>query len=204
MGLTDLRKIFDSASKSLKTPSEKHFKAIILIVLPQHNDTERIIEENAFGDVTFDKFYGNGINKINSNAFNKTADKLNEFKCDPCSLENQPPKYDIQSMLNQLIELTSLSIGLNVDLIPPNALQPIGGRESKMKNLVIAAKQNLTIETGAFQSFNKLTQLFFHLTAIKRIEKEAFKFNKKSESRLNLFFDNTKLTGKLIYNNSTK
>lgn len=196
MGLTDLRKIFDSASKSLKSPSEKHFKAIVLVVLPQHNHTERIIEDNAFGDITFDKFYGSGINKIDSNAFNKTASKLNEFKCDPCSLENQPPKYDIQSTLNQLTELTSLSVGLNVDLIPTNVLQPIGDRESKIKNLVIGAKQSLTVETGAFQNFNKLTQLFFYLTTIKRIEKEAFKFNNKSESRLNLFFDNTKLTGK--------
>ena len=100
MGLTDLRKIFDSASKSLKSPSEKHFKAIVLVVLPQHNHTERIIEDNAFGDITFQKFQGIRINKLGSNVFKKTANKLQSVWCWDCNIQNQLPKYDLFMVRN--------------------------------------------------------------------------------------------------------
>ena len=69
----------------------------------QHNDPITL-EDNTFGDITFEGFQGIGIKKIGSNAFNKTANKLTGFYCNDCDIDNEPPKYDIQKVKIMLFE----------------------------------------------------------------------------------------------------
>ena len=81
------------ASKNL-TANETHFKTVHLYRLEGYDDSITL-EDNTFGDITFELFRGSGIKRIGSNAFNKTANKLQSFYCDGCDIDNEPPKYDI-------------------------------------------------------------------------------------------------------------
>lgn len=90
---------------------------------------------------------------MSTNAFNLTANKLKTFSCWACNLQNQPPKHDIRSMLNQLTQLESLTIGLNVTEIPENWIEPISGEnQSKLESIEIDIEQSLTVKSGAFQN----------------------------------------------------
>ena len=74
--------------------NETHFKTVHLYRLEGHDDSITL-EDNTFGNITFELFRGSGIKKIGSNAFNKTANKLMAFYCSDCDINNEPPKYDI-------------------------------------------------------------------------------------------------------------
>ena len=181
--------VFNSASKNLGA-NEKHFKGIELYSF----DKEITLEDNIFGDITFERFYGVNVIRIGSNAFNKTANKIQLFFCLVCSIEQQPPKYDIKTILNQMTELGDLTIGLNIDEIPSNALQPIGGQPSKLGLLLITAHQNITVKSGAFENLNQLYYINIYNTNIKTIEKEAFKFIDISNRTLRIAFQGCNLT----------
>ena len=123
--------------------TEKHFKDILLF----SDDKEITLEDSTFSDITFENFYAKNVIKIGSNAFNKTANKIKSFKCPNCSIEQQPPKYDIQTAINQMNQLRDLSIGLNVNEIPSNAIR---NKTQLFSVYINNKKQNLTIESGVF------------------------------------------------------
>ena len=134
------------------------------------------LEDNLFGDITFEKFYGQNIHKIGSNVFNKTANKIELFNCGfNNSIEHQPPKYDLKAVFDQMTRLKDLDIGLNVTEIPTNSIEPIGNQTS-LQILYIRAKE-LTIKSGAFQQLKNINFIEFLGAKINRIEKEAFKLN---------------------------
>ena len=149
--------------------------------------------EDIFSDITFEKFFGYSFIKIGSNAFNKTANKIESFDCSYCSIEQQPPKYDIQKVLTQMTRLSSLFIGLNVREIPSNAI----GNKTELSTIFLKnKKQNLTIESGAFQDLENLHEIIIGGTTINRIKKEAF----KSNSLILIQFSGCKLTGESFEN----
>ena len=57
-------------------------------------------------------------------------------------------------------------------------------------DLIIESSKNLTIKPGAFQNLNTLSWLEIYGTSIKRIEKEAFEFDNKSN---HIYWSNIKL-----------
>ena len=179
--------VFNSASKNLGA-NEKHFKLVELFSY----DKEITLEDNTFSDITFETFYGKNVIKIGSNAFNNTANQIKSFFCLTCSIQQQTPKYDIETVLNEMTELEDLTIGLNVNEIPSNALQPIGG-QSKLALILITANQNITIKSGAFQNLNHLHYINIYNTTIKTIEKEAFKFINKYNRTLRIAFQGCNL-----------
>ena len=73
-------------------------------------DSPLTLEDNLIGDITFELFRGSGIKRIGSNAFNKTANKLQSFYCDGCDIDNEPPKYDIQKVEIMLFEKQNLKL----------------------------------------------------------------------------------------------
>ena len=186
--LNRISKIFKSISESL-APNQRHFKEVRL---NQHrNEREFILEDNSFGDITFDTFFADkGIRKISSNAFNKTANKITTFHCVDCQLEHQPPKYHIENVFNQMTQLETLSTQFITE-IP--YLQ-----SSKLANLLIKVHQNLIIKSSTFYNLNQLINLIIYETKILRIEKEAFKFSKNLDQRMRIRFDRCNLTGKKI------
>ena len=187
--VADLAKVFNSVSKDLRA-NEKHFKSVRLY----SHDKEITLEDNTFSDITFEDFYGDNVIKIGSNAFNKTANKIKTFNCYSCSIEQQPPKYDIQKALNQMNQLNhDLKIGLNVNEIPSNAF----ANKTQLSSInLINKKQNLTIESGAFQDLENLHEIIIGGTTINRIKKEAF----KSNSLILIQFSGCKLTGESFEN----
>ena len=174
--------MFNSASKNLGT-NEKHFKKVELFSF-----NNLILEDNTFGDISFEGFHGMNIVKIGTHTFNKTADKIDVFFCWTCSIEHQPPKYDLQTVLNQMTQLKHLSIGINVNIIPPNA---IGNKTNLQFITLINKKQNLTIQSSAFHSLDHLIGIDIWDTTINRIEKEAF----KSATISHIDFTTCNLTG---------
>ena len=194
-------KIFDSLSKNLANESEKHFKYLHLGV--EITSFDSTLEENTLSDITFQKFTGFAIRKINSNAFNKTQSKLTQFDCSTCLLDNEPPKHNIQTLLSQLTELTSLQISFYVSkvfhTIPTKWIQPIKGQESNLTSISIRSirgyEKGLTIESGAFQNLNRLEYIEFKFTTFDRIENGSFKFNANSNKKLYITFSLSDLNG---------
>lgn len=92
-----LPKVFNSF-KTLNA-TERHFQLVELRPSKTVNETERVLEDDTFGDITFEGFTGYNINKIGTNVFNKTAVVLEEFSCHKCSLKFQP-NYDIRKIIN--------------------------------------------------------------------------------------------------------
>ena len=179
--------MFNSASKNLGA-NEKHFKNIQIFA-----NKELVLEDETFGDITFESFHGLKIKKIGTHVFNKTADKIEVFFCWSCSIEHQPPKYDLQAILNQMNQLDHLSIGVNVNKIPSNAVR----NKTKLEFITLMnRKQNLTIESNAFHSLDHLIGLEIWETTINRIEKEAF----KSPTISHISFVTCNLTGESFEN----
>ena len=180
--------MFDLASKNLGA-NEKHFKTVQL----SSSSNEFTLEDNTFSDITFESFNGDNIIKIGSNAFNITANKIESINCFSCSIEQQPPKYDIQTVFTQMTQLKMLIIGLNVNKIPSNAI----ANNTKLEVLFLTnGNQNLTIDSGAFHNFENLTAFGIFYTTINRIKKEAF----KSSFVKNIIISSCELTGESFEN----
>lgn len=170
-------------------PNDRHFEIVHVYDLVT-------LEDDTFGDITFDTFHGSSIRKIGSNAFNKTANKIKIFICWLCDLENQPPKYDLQNLFNQMTELKLLVINLNINKISTDFIKPISGHQSKLTNLNIISTNKLTIKSNVFQNLNQLKYISFTFITIDLIEKDAFKFINRNQNKLRITFGNCELTGK--------
>ena len=188
--LTQISKAFQSASKNLGT-NERHFDEVDI-----YSFESLSLEDDTFGDITFDTFHGRNINLIGSNAFSKTGSKTKMLFCLSCALEHQPPKYNLQNVFNQMTGLKTLSIGLNITEIPTDVVPPVPGQESKLSYLYIKSHQPLTIRSGAFQNLGQLYSAQISDSQIDRIENGAFKFVNRTESVLRISFSSCKLTGK--------
>lgn len=169
---------------------EKHFTEIRLTVF---SDSEKALtlQENTFGDLTFDSFYGFGINKINEKAFGKSAQTIKKFWCLSCELQNTQ-NHDIWKVLGQLNKLNSSIIGLNVTEIPANAFT--NNSNSDIKTLQLFSKHNLAVKTHAFYNLNNLTSIEFNGPELLHLEKEGFKFSSKSDKQLDITFQHANLS----------
>lgn len=192
--LNRVSKVFNWMSKNLDF-NEMHFKRVKLYPSFIEEEYERIIQDDTFGDITFEEFQAHNVSKIGSNAFNITAHKIKKFECFDCSLVNQPPKYNLFKVINLMINLNHLSLRLNVTEIPANAIQPFNGQHSNISFLVISSIQSLTIKSGAFHNFIGLEFFSIWDSTIKLIEKDAFKLQ-----ALDIEFQECNLKGKLKLN----
>lgn len=170
-------------------PNETHFRALFLYPSVDE-ELERVIEDDVFGDITFENFEGHQIDKINSNAFNKTAHKIQSFNCYDYPIVNQPPKYNIIKVVKNFIVLKELYLNLNVTEIPKNMI----GQHSNLSILWIKSPQNLTIKSGAFQNLSQLTVFWIYDTKIQLIERNALEIPATA-----IFFEQCYLSGKWTY-----
>ena len=107
------------------------------------------LDDNLFGDITFEYFYGINIKKIGSNVFNKTADKIKTFICADCPLEHEPPKYNLQTIFNQMSQLNLISIELNMpNEIVLNSMDINSLREGAFKSVLGNEKNTINFETS--------------------------------------------------------
>lgn len=178
------------ASKNLQE-NEKHFK---YLVFKSVNDNEASLNEDSFADITFDNFVGREIKKINTKAFGSASSKIKQFLCQDCEIENSSPNFDVWKVLSSMNMLEDVSIGLNANEIPSNAIVSNDGKESQMQSLTIKSKQNLTIRSNAFHNMKHLYEIKFDHTKFAKFEKEAFKFSEKS-NLLSLHFYNSSISG---------
>ena len=111
----------------------------------------------------------------------KTAQTVTSFLCSDCYIEPSPPTYDFWTAVNQLPKLINLRVSAKIGEIPENAIQPINGTESQLKNFFFwNYRQNVTFKSGAFQQLNKLEYIRI-ASLIPKFERGAFKFSKKSD-----------------------
>ena len=208
----NLTKSFKSISGILtQFDNEKHFTKVEITLSKNHNESYSILEENVFDDITFTHFNGKGILQIHTNAFNKTAKTINSFNCFNCSLGDSPPKYDIESMINQMTNLEELQIGLNSNKIPKlNQLSQLkkmiirlnvneipaksfSGHNLRDLQIIQHSTENLTISSGGIQSLNQFFDISLIGATIGKIKKGAFQSNKTAYLSIN--FINCNLTG---------
>ena len=161
--------------------NEKHFNGISLKYL-KNNLTEATLNDNSFADITFGIFNGYGIKRISNLAFGKSGKTITIFSCYFCELSETPLKQSVWSTLNQLTEVSSLEVGLNVTEIPSNTFKPKNGDESKLKSLHLNLKQQLTIKSNAFNNLKELYQLHIYKDPLEykndyKFEKSAFNFS---------------------------
>lgn len=95
-----------------------------------------------------------------------------------------------------MVNLKTLAIKLNVNYLPTSAIEPIGGKQSNLTNLLIESEQNLTIRSGAFQHLVQLTYLNLYNFTKLEFEKKAFKFKNSSNNSLTVRFERCNLQGK--------
>ena len=184
-------KIFASASKN-NTLKDKHFKKIE--IQRPSNETETTLNDNSFGDFTFDNFYGVQIEKISTNAFGNSSTTIYNFFCSYCVLTYSPSNYNIWATLSQLNKLRSVQVGLNVKEIPSNAITPINQQTSNLTFLVFSSRQDLTIRTNAFHNLKHLIELRIYSTKISKVQRGAFNFS-KGEDDILLYFNQLNMTG---------
>ena len=55
-----------------------------------NNLTDSTLNDNAFGDFTFERFYAVGIKRISNKAFGKSAKNITMFICSLCDFTNSP------------------------------------------------------------------------------------------------------------------
>lgn len=183
-------KIFALASKDI-TLKNKHFKKIE-IERPS-NETEATLNDNSFGDFTFDHFNGIRIEKISTNAFGNSSTTVYNFLCSYCTLIDSPSNYNIWATLSQLNRLHSVEVGLNVKEIPSNAITPINQHTSNLTFFTFSSRQNLTIRTNAFHNLNALFELRIDSTKISKVERGAFNFS--SGEDILLYLNELNMTG---------
>lgn len=142
--------------------------------MEHHGHSPFTLEDDFFSDITFESFYGANIQKIGSNVFSKSANKITTFNCFDCSLQHQSPKYDFKTIFSQMNQLYTLELGLNVTEIPTGTF---GTSVNKTDfNRIRIESKGLTIKSGAFQNLKNLQSIRFYHTKIDQIQKEAFKF----------------------------
>ena len=146
------------------------------------------LNDKSFADLTFEGFYGNGIRRIGTKAFDKSTETIIYFWCINCELPDSPSNYNIWTTLSQLKQLQLLFIDLNVANIPSNAIKSNDDQRSKLKYLAIKSKQNLTFKSNAFQNLNALEEFGIVITNISKIEKAAFNLNSNNKLLLMFYF----------------
>lgn len=177
---------------------DKHFELVRIVA---KNNSNFILPEKVFGDITFKEFEGTRIRKIHSNAFENTTHELKSFQCNfDCKLINELPNYDINLLINRMTELNYLGLDLNNMTIPEH--QPINDKLSKL-SLKLSGNGDLTIKTGAFGNYNYLRGFLFQNTNIKRIEKQAFSFKNSTEKELSIEFEEIDLTNDNVFVNGS-
>ena len=185
----------NSISKNLKNGTQKYFHSFWGHFI-QGDD---VIQENQFLDFTFSSITILKANRIHSKAFGKTAQTVTSFTCGDCYIEPSPPTYDFWTAINQLPKLIDLHVSAKIDEIPENAIQPINGTESQLKNFYFwNYRQNVTFKSGAFQHLNKLEYINI-AGLIDKFEHGAFKFSNKSDVMLTIRV-NSHFTGDVFEN----
>lgn len=194
--MNELKKVFQFFNGNLN-PSEKHFKQVRI---QQFDKQPLTLDDNLFGDITFEYFIGVNINKIGSNVFKKTGNNITGFICYDCLLEQKPPKYNLNSVFNQLTELNQLQIGLDLRYKTLNEILP--SAQTNLKNIKINTKE-LTIKSGAFQYVKSLNSIEFVDTKINRIQWNSFKFEPNNKNHiLSIGFSNCNLTNESFQDGS--
>ena len=142
------------------------------------------------------------MNKIKNKAFGKTAQYVNRFTCLSCPLTDSPPNYNIWSTLNQMTQLTSLYITLNVTEIPTNAIKPIDGLDSTIERIVLRLQQNSIIKSNAFINMPELYHLGIENATINLIESSAFNFSGQIGKKMEILFENVNISGNAFNKNT--
>ena len=186
--LTELTKIFNSFNKNVDA-NEKHFK--IMRIFAFFNDPFTL-EDGIFGEITFEQFAGYNLNKIGSNVFNKSADKITMFSCHICNLENRL-NYNLNRVFDQMTKLEFLAIGLD------NEIPSIG--PPNLQYLMIGANE-FVVKSDIFENLKKSKIIGFYDTIINQIQRNAFKINTNLTNQLSIQFYHCQINNDTFINGS--
>ena len=85
--------------------------------------------------------------------------------------------------------------------IPANAFHPVNGYQDKLKRVCFFYPDLSSIGSNAFSAFNNLNDINFLKSNIKSIEKNAFTFEKYSDQKLMIEFQDCVIDGTVFGNN---
>ena len=74
--MTQISKAFQSASKNLGD-NEKHFDEVHIFSMSKYDPVT--LEDNTFGDITFEKFNGYTIKIMHHNTFGRAAENITQI-----------------------------------------------------------------------------------------------------------------------------
>ena len=184
-GVNNLTAIFKLASEKLENVNDtlklnKHFD---LVTVGHETDHLLVLNELSFADITFNRFMGLNIQLIHNNAFGRAKETINIFE-NLFFINHQPPDYDIWNVFRKLTNIEKINIQLNVTKIPSRVFK----RQFKLSKISIQTPNQVTIKSKAFYHVDHLKYLKFE-SAIKKIETEAFAFEKESNQEIRIRFD---------------
>ena len=79
-----------------------------------YDNGDRALDDDIFGDITFERLKGDDIMKLGTNLFSKTSHLFKWINLEFCYLRNSPPEHNIWKALGSLKNAKGFSIGLNV------------------------------------------------------------------------------------------
>ena len=94
----------------------------------------------------FDQITGHHVRLIHNETFGKTAKTLETFYCSQCSLENEPPTFDLWKAISQLTNVKKMDLQLNVSEIRENQIYIQNGYKTKLEELKLTNTQKMTIK----------------------------------------------------------
>ncbi len=191
----DLKNIFHNLSSTLKS-DKKHFKSFGL-----NNTAIKELPENTFGDITFESLFisnAPNLSSIHTKAFSGTDSHglTYQFNIYNTSLKNSPPNYDIFQAFSSMVNIELIYLTDNmIEEIPDYAFRPINGSQNKLSLLYISDNTIKKIGNFAFKDLNDLSSLTIDSNKVSHISKNAFSFEKPSDSKIEIDLTNLPLKG---------
>ena len=108
----------------------------------------------------------------------------------------------IFKLASKFTNVVEISIRNTITAIPTKAFHPVGGHQDKLRRLCFWYQILSIIGSNAFSYLNNLDNILFNQVDIKSIERYAFSFEKSSDNKLFIEFQNCVINGFVFGNNS--
>ena len=182
----DLVNIFQTLEKNL-TKSKRHFKTFRL-----NNTLNKVLKENTFKDITFDKIVIENCNQlvsIDKDAFFET-NKITQILLIRNNERLSSNDNSIFKAISKFISLEHLSLEYNdIEEIPDYAFKSEIGYQDNLSFINLRGKSLKKIGVKAFSSLRNLKKLIISETSIQFFPDYIFEFNEISDVELDIFLD---------------
>ena len=183
---------------------QRHFEEVII-----ENEDIELIENNDFGQISFDKVYINNcpkLKRIHWNAFGKPSDQIKRFDAYnigdnllPNLISQTNSDYDLIKLINSLVNCEFVRMNSF-----HNELQPI--KLHKLKKLILSGDNSSykieSICSYAFYEYYKIKYINLQWNKIIYISQNSFRFRNKNNKTLKIHLHENELRESSFAENS--